>query len=119
MGDVADDGQIVGDEQVGDAELALQVLEQVDDLGPDRHVEGRDRLVGDDEVRLQGQGPGDPDALALATGEGVRVTVGGVLWEAAALEQGDDLVACGGRRLGPTVHDERLGDELEHRTSAG
>ena len=39
--DVAHDGQVVGDEQVGDAELALEVLEQVDDLRPHRHVEGR------------------------------------------------------------------------------
>ena len=50
VGDVAHDGEIVGDEQVGDAELALKILEQVDDLRPHRHIERRDRLVGDDEV---------------------------------------------------------------------
>ena len=67
--------QVVGDEQVGQVELGLQVLHQVDDLGPDRHVEGRDRLVGDDEVGLDRQGAGDADALALAAGELVRVAV--------------------------------------------
>ena len=75
VADVADDRQVVGDEQVGQPELALEPLEQVDDLGLDRHVEGADRLVGDDEVRVQGERPGDADPLALAARELVRVAV--------------------------------------------
>ena len=59
----------------GDAELVLEVLEQVDDLGLDRDVERRDRLVADDQLRAQGDRPGDADALALAAGELVRVAV--------------------------------------------
>ena len=51
VADVADDRQVVGDEQVGQRELVLEALQQVDDLGLDRHVEGADRLVGDDELR--------------------------------------------------------------------
>ncbi len=49
--DVADDVQIVRDEDVGEAELALEVLEQVEDLRLDRDVERRYRLVADDELR--------------------------------------------------------------------
>ena len=45
VGDVAHHGQVVGDEEVGQAELGLQVAEQVDDLGLDRHVERGHRLV--------------------------------------------------------------------------
>ena len=66
VGDVAHDGEVVGDEQVGEPELALQLLQQVDDLRPDGDVEGADGLVADDEVGLHGERPGDADALALA-----------------------------------------------------
>ena len=76
--DVSHDAQVVGDEQVGQVELLLQVLEQVDDLGLNRHVERRDRLVAHDEARLDGERASDADALALAARELVRVAVGEV-----------------------------------------
>jgi len=41
------DGQVVCDEEVGDAELRLQVAQQVEHLGLDRHVEGRHGLIAD------------------------------------------------------------------------
>ena len=69
VGDVLDDVQVVGDEQVGQAQALLQVRQQVDDLGLDGHVQGRDGLVADDKLRLDGQGPGNADALALAAGK--------------------------------------------------
>ncbi len=71
-----DDGQVVGDEQVGQSQLSLEVVEQVDHLGLDRHVESRDRLVADDELRLHRQGTGDADPLPLTAGELVREAVG-------------------------------------------
>ena len=71
--DVLHHGEVVGDEQVGEAELALQVLQQVEDLRLDRHVERRDRLVADDELRLERERAGDADALALPAGEFVRI----------------------------------------------
>ena len=73
--DLPDDREVVGDEEVGDPELALEVPEQVEDLGLDRDVERRDRLVADDQLRPQRDRPGDPDPLALAAGELVRVAV--------------------------------------------
>ena len=57
--------EVVGDEQEGDVELALQVLEQVDHLRLDRHVERGDGLVGHQQLRVQRERPGDADALAL------------------------------------------------------
>ena len=51
VADVADHAEVVGDEQVGQAELALQVREQVEDLRLDRHVERRHRLVADHQLR--------------------------------------------------------------------
>ena len=65
----------------------LQVVEQVDDLRLDRHVERGDRLVGDDQLRPQRERAGDADALALAAGELVRVAVVVLRVQADELEQ--------------------------------
>src|SRR5262249_15120480 len=53
--DVLDDREVVRNEDVGQAELLLQLLKQVDDLRLDRHVERRYRLVADDELRRHGK----------------------------------------------------------------
>ena len=47
LADVAHDGEVVGDEQQREAELALELAQQIEDLGLDRDVEGGYRLVGD------------------------------------------------------------------------
>jgi len=62
---VADDGEIMGDEQIREAELLLEPFEEIDDLGLDRHVERRDRLVAHDEARAECQCPREADALTL------------------------------------------------------
>ena len=72
LGDLPHDGEVVGDEEVGQPAVALQVGQQVEHLRLHRDVERRDRLVADDEARLDRERPRDPDALALATGELVR-----------------------------------------------
>ena len=87
VGDVAHHRQVVGDDDVGQPELVLQVLEQVDDLRLHGDVEGGDRLVGDDELGRQGERAGDADALALAAGELVRVAVVVLRAQADQLEQ--------------------------------
>ena len=55
----------MGDEQVGQVELLLQLLQQVDDLGLDAHVQCRHRLITHDKLEVDGQGSGHPDALPL------------------------------------------------------
>ena len=70
--DVPDDGEVVGDDQVGEPEPLLEVGEQVEHLRLHRHVERRHRLVGDQQVRLEREGARDADALALTAGELVR-----------------------------------------------
>ncbi len=67
---------VVRDEQVGEAQFRLEVEHQVHDLRLDRDVQRRDRLVGDDQPGVQGERPGDADALALAAGELVREAPG-------------------------------------------
>ena len=50
--DVGHDAQVVADEEIGEAELALQVREQVEHVGLDGDIEGRHHLVADDQPRL-------------------------------------------------------------------
>src|SRR5205809_4388138 len=69
---VLDDRQIVADEEQREAELPLQILQQVDDLRLDGDVERRDRLVADDQFGFRGKRPGDADTLALAAREFMR-----------------------------------------------
>ena len=71
--DMAHHGQVVRDEQIGQALLALQVLHDVEHLGLDGHVQRRRGLVADQELGLRGERARDGDALALAAGELVRV----------------------------------------------
>ena len=49
------------------------VVEQVEDLRLDGDVESRGRLVGDEQLRLAGQGHGDHHPLAQAAGELVGI----------------------------------------------
>src|SRR6187402_230068 len=73
VGDVAHHREIVRDEQIGELEALLQLDQQVDDLRLDVHVERGDRLVGDDEFRLERERARNRDALALPAGKLVRV----------------------------------------------
>src|SRR5450756_999492 len=113
VGGVLDHRQVVGDEDVRQFELVLKVLEQVDDLRPDVHVEGAHRLVADDELRVERQGAGDADTLALPARELVRVALRVLGAEPDGLEQLEDaLLALG---LGADIVDlERLADDVAH-----
>jgi len=66
VGELAHDGQVVADQDVGDVRLVADVGEQVQHLGLDGHIQRGDGLVEDQDRRLCRQRPGDRDALALA-----------------------------------------------------
>ena len=107
---MAHDIQVVRDEDVRQAELCLEVLEQVEDLRLHGDVERGDGLVADDELRVDGERARDPDPLALAAGELVRKAVVVLRVEADDLEQLLDAALHLG--LGPElVHLEGLGDD--------
>jgi hypothetical protein len=57
--------EVVRDEQQGQSELLTQADQEVDDLRLDRHVQRRQRFVGDDEAWLCGQCAGNAQALLL------------------------------------------------------
>ena len=69
VGDVFDDVQIMRDEQVRQPHALLQIVREVDHLRLNRHIQRGDRLVADDELRLDGERAGNADALALAAGK--------------------------------------------------
>ena len=58
------------------AELALQAARRLRICACTEHVERGDRLVGDDQLRLERQRGRDADALALAARELVRARCG-------------------------------------------
>jgi hypothetical protein len=69
VGDLADHGEVVGDEQVAQADLLAQLSEQIEDLCLHGHVERRHGLVADEDPRPESQRAGDRDALPLTAGE--------------------------------------------------
>ncbi len=116
VADMLDDREVVGDEEVGKVVPLFQVLEEVDDLGLDGHVEGGDRLIADHEAGLDGQAPGDADALALAAGELVGVSMEHVWGQAALLHDLDGVVLLAlAVLLEEVVGQQPLADDLTHR----
>ena len=66
----------VGNEEVGQVELFLQLFEKVDDLCLNRNVERRYRLVANQKGRFYRERAGYPDSLALTARKLVRLTGG-------------------------------------------
>src|ERR1700738_4342121 len=69
----ANDAEIMGDEQQAHAEPRPNLREQGQDLRLHRDIERRGRLIRDQEIGLVGERHRDHDALALATGQLMRV----------------------------------------------
>ena len=89
---------VVGGEEEGRAELAVEPLHRLQDVVGVLGVEVGRRLVGEDEVGPLDDGPGDGHALALAAGELGRAGLGPV-GEVDPFEGGHDLAAPLGRRV--------------------
>ena len=69
-----DDREPVRNKQIRQPKFVLQVLQQVDDLRLNRNVERRNRLVADDQFRIQRKRPGDADSLPLTARKFVRIS---------------------------------------------
>src|SRR5271155_626964 len=63
----------MADEQEGKAEIGLQLHQEIQDLRLHGDVERRDGFVGDDQLRIRGDRPGDSHSLALASREFVGI----------------------------------------------
>ena len=76
VGDVARARKIVRDVEKGDPALLFEAQHEVQDPDPDRDVEHADRLVGKDDLGLDGERARDRYALPLPARELVRVLLG-------------------------------------------
>ena len=101
------DGKVVADEEIAEAEFGLQFHHQVDHLGLDRHVEGGHRFVGDHQLGTSRERSSDADPLTLTTGELMRKLAHHVGLEPNPSEEvGHLLVSV--RALGNLVDEERF-----------
>ena len=96
VGDLGHHTQVVRDEEHAHVELVTQVVDQVQYLGLDRHVQGGRRLVRDEQLGLARERHGDHHALAHATGHLVRVVARAVL-RAGDANQAQHLDGAGPR----------------------
>ncbi|MNV37729.1 hypothetical protein D3C71_1292590 [compost metagenome] len=92
VADEFDDGQIMRDEHIGQAEPLLQILHQVQHLSLDRDIKRGHWFVTDNELGVQGQCPRDADPLPLAAGEFMRIPVRVIGREADHFHQLGDAV---------------------------
>ena len=67
--DVFDHGQVVGDNQIGQAQLCPKIHQEIQDLGLNGNIQGRNRLIEHNHLRVQSQSPGDGDTLPLTATE--------------------------------------------------
>jgi hypothetical protein len=107
--------EIVRDEEHGEAEFLAEVRQQVHDLGLDTDIKGAHRFVADEELRFDGQCPGDPDALALSAAELVGMTSRHFGPEADLGQQRGDAVGTPGGREIAKMDLQRLTDDRPDR----
>ena len=87
VADVAHNEKIVGNEEIGQAQFILQFVKHVDDLRLNGNVKRGDRLVADDEFRVDGKRTGNADTLALTAGKLVGIARGVFAVEADEVHQ--------------------------------
>ena len=103
---------VVGDEDEGDAGLALDLAQLRSHVLAQLEVEGGERLVEQQHRGLDRQGPGDGDALALPAGQLGRLLAA----LAAEVDQGQELLrALAPRRLVDAAGLQAEGDVLPDR----
>src|SRR4030088_1524596 len=90
--DVLDDREIMGNEEIGEPELLLQILQEIDDLGLDRYIQCRHRLIADNEFGFDRERARDTDALALTAGELVRMAAHVIRLQADGFQQIHDAL---------------------------
>ncbi len=76
VADVLHDREVVGDKEVGQSEIALEVLHKIDNLGLDRDVESGHRFIAYEKAGIERQCARNADALPLTAGEFVRIALG-------------------------------------------
>ena len=95
------------------AKLSLQIAQQVHDLRADADVKRGHGFIEDNEIGPKRERAGDVDALALASGEFMRVASERGVVESHSAQQFRSAGAQFGTRAGSVDH-KRLGDNVAH-----
>src|SRR5881296_206628 len=103
------DAEVVGDQDHREVELALESLEEFEDLRLDHDVQRGHRFVRDHDPRIACEGHGDHDPLPHAAGELVRVLLGALAVDADEFKQLADAFHRG-FLVHLVVDDDRLRD---------
>jgi hypothetical protein len=124
VAEMFDHGKVVSDEQVSQAALFLEILQEVDHLRLHGNIKRADRFIADDEARFDGEGAGNADALALAAAELVGITAALIRIESNDAEELTDPFAAGGATPGEPVDvegfpDDRLDGEARIERAGG
>ena len=95
---VGHDAQIVRDKDNGKMSLLLDLIDQLQNLGLNGHVQSRGRLVADQNIRICRQCDSNHDSLPHAAGKLKRILVepGGRFRNAHLLHKLDRLCLCNG-----------------------
>jgi hypothetical protein len=98
MTDVTNHVQIVRNKDDTDAEPLTETFEQIYDLSLDGYIEGRNRLVGDQNLWFERQGARDADPLPLSAAKRMRQPILQTRREAYHLQQAVRTIVPFGRR---------------------
>lgn len=113
-GHVLNDGEVMGNEEEGEVGLGAEFAEEVEEACLDGDIEGANRFVADEDLRLDGEGAGEEDALALAAAQFGREAVDGLAGQVDLVEELEDALALlGAGEVGP-MHGEGLAEQLFH-----
>ena len=104
--------EIVGDEQIGQPQLLLQVLQNIHHLRLHRDVQRRERLIAQHKFGTHGQRAGNTDALALPAAELMRKPLKVFLLKPHFVEQRFRPFALFFTAVAVDLH--RLGHQLSH-----
>ncbi len=74
IGNVLHHGKVVGNEEIGKSVFLLQIHHEIENLGPNRHIQRGNRFICHDKARVESQRSGYSDTLSLAAGELVGIS---------------------------------------------
>src|SRR5690242_1002910 len=80
VGNAGDHAQVVGDEDHRGVQLSAELVNQVQYLRLDCHIERRRRFVSNEQLGVRRNSDGDHDTLPHATTELVWIATNALLW---------------------------------------
>ena len=101
-------GKVMPDKQIGQSVFLLKPFEKFDDFRLNGDIQGRNRLVGNQHLRLQRQCPRDSDPLPLTAAEFVRISSRPAGIQPDIFKQGGNHPPPGGTRSAAAMYLKNL-----------